>query len=261
MHILHRIQTSFSALTAAVMIAALIVVVPSPLLAQQSAATPRAAAKVAPQVEEEESSPASKKPGDEGIKVHGHWIIDVRNADGSLAEHRDFQNSLDSTNGANALLYLLSGQLTTGSMSIQLFGVNSGTGRGQSYVSSQAGATNQGFGIYSICSFTSDSSCVTYNLLQTASPGSYGSAAALTLKGQISPTADIVFNQVSTFLTGCQNGNYNGASTHSPADCFNLQAISPPVRESKQFTNAVLATPLTVVAGQSVLVTVVLSFS
>jgi hypothetical protein len=31
----------------------------------------------------------------EGIKVHGHWTIEVRNSDGSLARHVEFENSLD----------------------------------------------------------------------------------------------------------------------------------------------------------------------
>jgi len=31
----------------------------------------------------------------EGITVHGHWAIDVKNPDGSLAKHVEFENSLD----------------------------------------------------------------------------------------------------------------------------------------------------------------------
>lgn len=30
----------------------------------------------------------------EGIKVHGHWTIEIRNPDGSLASHSEFENSL-----------------------------------------------------------------------------------------------------------------------------------------------------------------------
>jgi hypothetical protein len=28
----------------------------------------------------------------QGLKMHGHWIIDVKNPDGKVVEHRDFQN-------------------------------------------------------------------------------------------------------------------------------------------------------------------------
>ena len=46
-------------------------------------------------------------PGN-AIEVHGHWIIDVRNPDGSVASHNDFQNALV-TSGQQVLSYLVSG--------------------------------------------------------------------------------------------------------------------------------------------------------
>ena len=42
----------------------------------------------------------------EGIKVHGHWAIEVRNPDGSVSEKREFENALGS-NGASFLARLL----------------------------------------------------------------------------------------------------------------------------------------------------------
>jgi hypothetical protein len=58
------------------------------------------------------------KPGHDGIKIHGHWVIDVRNPDGKVVQHRDFENSLV-TNGAamsgdQILAALLSGNATVG---------------------------------------------------------------------------------------------------------------------------------------------------
>ncbi len=52
------------------------------------------------------------KGGQEGIKVHGHWSIEVRNPDGSVDKHVEFENSLVTTNlsnmpGGAALLYEL----------------------------------------------------------------------------------------------------------------------------------------------------------
>jgi hypothetical protein len=44
---------------------------------------------------EEESTPANKEHAggpQEGIKIHGHWVIDVRNPDGKLVTHREFEN-------------------------------------------------------------------------------------------------------------------------------------------------------------------------
>jgi len=51
----------------------------------------------------------AEKPRDDashqGIKVHGHWIIDVKNPDGTLAQHRDFENSLVGSNDILGFLY------------------------------------------------------------------------------------------------------------------------------------------------------------
>lgn len=43
----------------------------------------------------------------EGIAVHGHWVIDVLNPDGSLASHHEFENALNG--GDQALTQLLTG--------------------------------------------------------------------------------------------------------------------------------------------------------
>jgi hypothetical protein len=47
----------------------------------------------------------------EGIKVHGHWIIDVRNPDGTVVAHREFENALTSI-GAITLAKILGRQRT-----------------------------------------------------------------------------------------------------------------------------------------------------
>jgi hypothetical protein len=41
-------------------------------------------------------SPGKRQPGGthEGIKVHGHWMIEVRSLDGKLVSHTEFENSL-----------------------------------------------------------------------------------------------------------------------------------------------------------------------
>jgi hypothetical protein len=44
--------------------------------------------------------------GAQGIKVHGRWTIDVRNEDGTLAAHYEFDNALQ-TGGAQVLAGLL----------------------------------------------------------------------------------------------------------------------------------------------------------
>jgi hypothetical protein len=52
------------------------------------------------------------KTATEGIAVHGRWIIDVRNPDGTLVSHQDFENALDPIEGADILTGVLSGEYT-----------------------------------------------------------------------------------------------------------------------------------------------------
>jgi hypothetical protein len=52
-----------------------------------------------------------KTPPQEGIRVHGHWTVTVRNADGSVASHHEFENSLTDW-GKSVLLALLVGPLS-----------------------------------------------------------------------------------------------------------------------------------------------------
>src|ERR1039458_1875644 len=90
--------------------------------------------KKAPEVlneaEEPEAKPNQAKPAggtQEGIKVHGHWIIDVRNPDGALATHREFENSLQTT-GAIALVNSLAHTSVTGLWAVQMNGALCGGG-------------------------------------------------------------------------------------------------------------------------------------
>ena len=46
---------------------------------------------------------------DEGIKVHGHWAIEVRNADGSLGSLTEFDNALQYGGAVKLAVILLRG--------------------------------------------------------------------------------------------------------------------------------------------------------
>jgi len=77
-----------------------------------------------------QNSPArvsAPKGQSEGIKVHGHWTIEIRNPDGKVITHREFENSLAPPNpnnqnlgGAALLASLLGRTLAGGSWSILL---------------------------------------------------------------------------------------------------------------------------------------------
>lgn len=78
--------------------------------------TPTAAAQSAKGKSDGAGAPASAKARaaakpsggrQEGIKVHGHWVIDIRNPDGTLASHHEFENALASGGGDQLLALLL----------------------------------------------------------------------------------------------------------------------------------------------------------
>jgi hypothetical protein len=63
---------------------------------------------------------AQGTPGmQEGVTVHGDWVIEVRNPDGSLAHRRAFKNALV---GAPLLASILARTVAPGAWSISLFG-------------------------------------------------------------------------------------------------------------------------------------------
>ncbi len=88
-----------------------------------AANAPGAAAKPAA-AQEEENAPGAAEQGGSGIKIHGHWVLEVKNPDGKLVERREFNNSLV-TAGANVsgdqlLAAILTGDLTPGGFSVAL---------------------------------------------------------------------------------------------------------------------------------------------
>lgn len=87
-------------------------------VAQSSAVTKPADAKAAPAAGPTKLSaaplaPRAPKGTGEGIRVYGQWTIEVRNRDGSVAKHVEFENSLLQT-GEAALALLLSGNAVPG---------------------------------------------------------------------------------------------------------------------------------------------------
>ena len=62
----------------------------------------------------------------EGVKVHGHWVIEVRNVDGTLQLRREFENALTDM-GRFALSGLLTGEYTVSNWRVQT-NANAGCG-------------------------------------------------------------------------------------------------------------------------------------
>lgn len=245
---------------AATLIAGFLVVIPAPLRAQQQgAAAPNSAVKTAHQVDEENEMPSAKKPSGDGIKVHGHWIIDVKDKDGKLLEHRDFQNALQPA-GGNLLGALLTGQVVPDQLYV-VVGGGSSNGYQISGTTSLAAAA---------CTSAGAAHCATGLTQQLATGG-------LTLSGQFQAAGADTLTFVATNLMTCVTRDSSTAvllsSAVAPAACkAGYQSASPGTGStpynttypfyftSKDLTIAP-ATPLVVGAGQTVQVSVTISFS
>lgn len=196
------------------------------------------------QGEESESSVAEEKPNDvshQGIKVHGHWTIEVRNPDGSLATRREFENSLFSgaSGGSFALSSFLARQYIVGAWAVLL------SGNGICAVSFGAGACNilePSGSVY----FSSSS-----NLTVTAT-----NTGTVVLSGSVTTASAGQITSVNTAVLGCPPGSAYapGCNVTAGYSVFSFTARSldglngdPPA--------------VSVSSGQLIAVTVTLSFS
>ena len=267
----------------------------NPIAAQ---ATPASAATGAVRPAAAEENDAANKSGNQGIKVHGHWVLQVKNADGTLGERREFDNSLvtddQSPSGDQLLAGLLSGNLTPGDPTVVLIQFPSGTG--SSIIFSQVcqdflvsnGSTNACY------PFTTSSNTIVAQYFNTSflipsetgllattywsSPvkwvlsGNYTVPSGLTSITHVETLLDICL-PLAAHYTAVQSGNFifSGTSGDRNADISSGTCTSTNTNIHESLTWGTLtgtavnrgggATPLTVSSGQIIAITVIITFS
>ena len=233
------------------LIAAVIVLVPGKAVTQpgiRKAEDLDPAESGAAQARESENTVGREEPrrgAHDGIKIHGHWSIVIRNLDGTVASRNEFENALTTGigNGNAALSQLLARQYAVGTWQIS-FG---------SPGNSSQNVCRTGTGAPVICFLVEPTSTSSgpyiFPNLTVQSPNSGANAFSITLSGTAKATAAGAISNVATNLGAC-------AKSVGPAACSG-QA------ESTTFaiTSHALTTPISVQAGQSIDVTVVLSFT
>lgn len=87
-----------------------------------AAAAKATAASTAKPAAEEEESAVPNSAGAQGIKIHGHWVLEVKNPDGKIVERREFNNSLVTAGGMitgdQILAALISGNAAPGGLAV-----------------------------------------------------------------------------------------------------------------------------------------------
>ncbi len=182
----------------------------------------------------------SKGGQKELIKVHGHWTIDVRNPDGTLVSHNEFENSLQPV-GVATLPMILGRKSTAGSWQIALYSVGAFATTGWIFEVGRtipAGLPGDKF----------------FPTLQVSIPTSGDDAGKLVLNGTATARGPGQIMQVRTFLGTC-------ASNVTADDCA---GTSPPLLNytGDPFTDFTTGGPIVTVAiDQIIQVKVVISFS
>ena len=174
----------------------------------------------------------------DAVKVHGHWTIVITNPDGSVASRHEFENALLQGQGDALLAGLLGRTMTTGNWIIELdaTGTNpkpcSSGGPAPCQITEPNGSALTGEQIFA--NLTVQVTGTTHN--QVTLSGSAKSANG----GQIA--------QVSTDVGACQ-------PTVAPSSC------GPYGSGIHEFTTHSLSPVIAIQPGQSMNVTVVISFS
>ena len=170
----------------------------------------------------------------EGIKVHGHWTIVIRNPDDKLVARHEFKNALTQF-GSQILSGFLRGQFRPGEWAIRL--------------SSDGGGNEPCLGS------VTQQPCLIYEATSQHANSSFpNSFKTLTIS-----TNSPFFNH--TNLNGTATAQRNGVISHVAT----LLESCPPEGCDHfghgAFTQTQIPSPINVVAGQIIQVTVVISFS
>jgi len=162
--------------------------------------------------------------------VHGHWTIEVRNRDESLAWRHEFENALNATGGF-LLSRLLTREAVLGTWSVIIFD----------------GLCPLGFGGSTACIVAEGQSGpqTAPNVFMNLTTSRVGSTVRL--QGSFTTTNAGNIASVATQVSQCPST--------LPGACL------PDLESADAFSGTTLGTPIAVQSGQIVQVTVVLSFS
>jgi hypothetical protein len=191
----------------------------------------------------------------QGIKMHGHWVIDVKNPDGTVVQHRDFENSLVPS-ASQFLIGLMSGYFIPGDYEI-LLQVPGGSAPCE-------GPQTGGCAIVrSLTTFPGANDCLiyycgtgltyTYNLAN--------SPYSMVLAGSITANQAGSIGEVVTRYNSCGNtsevfGTPTTIETSSPASC-----VANTTTNLFGSLSSATITSVPVANGQIIQVTVTITFS
>jgi hypothetical protein len=225
----------------------------------------------------------SGKGAGEGIVVHGHWTITVKNPDGTISSHNAFENALD-TLGPETLTGLLGGTTVPGGFQVTLDSATPGAGPCAGTIGSGilgAGGSTPSTTCFLVDSRTTylgfgcqDQEC-SNNLAFAPTASSVGFVNGFTLSGSALANQSGTVGSVATAVLYCgarpriSSANpFQGASNPlAPFQCATTvpNLFTPPIVVGQagrtNLTSRTLSTPIPVASGQTIAVTVAITFS
>ncbi len=182
---------------------------------------------------------STARAGADGVNVHGQWTVVVRSKSGQVVRryhfHNEFVTTLGTSGGSHAFAKILSGAAVPGDWDLSIQGSACPASNGNFCQMFEPDATPSFFA----------PGADTKNLTVTE-PTSGTDAFKIVLHGSVDASADGSITRVGTGLQVCGTGSTIGS------DC----SIG-----YNEITDRTLGSPITVGAGQTMAVTVKLSFS
>jgi hypothetical protein len=215
--------------------------------------------------------------GKNGLKIHGHWVIEVRHKDGTVAERREFENSYI---GNGFMGFLLGGTEVDVDTGILFYSANNGTGsfcNGASgnecaiFASLTAGHGAVDNQVFSHCpTIATGPSCFTgLTSTLTTSNGAYNSWV---LSANITAQGSGTFDTVGTSVGDCfPSGTAVPVTSISSSQCYtnavsygqnayNSSATGPYYNNQNFTATAVPGGAVTITAGETLAFTVTITF-
>ena len=194
-----------------------------------------------------------------GIKVHGHWVIEVKNPDGRVITHREFENKLEGLEGAQVIMNDISGAGEAGQWMIALpvpcsasgFCVLGQTGDPTPQSVSVASDLSSAFGGATTLDCQSAPAGTCQQTLELSVNNPIGT---IKLNGNVVAATAGSIGAVETAINECYGGSGGTPPTITIAAC---QQIVP---TNVQYFTGTTITPVPFSAGQTVSVTVTISF-
>lgn len=180
----------------------------------------------------------------QGIHVQGSWSVEVRDPDGTLAERREFENSLVAGSGDKILADLIAGNTAAGNMEVTI------NGPSEDPICRRTDGT--GINCYIVETGASATEPYEFATLTKSVPTSGDNENALVLSG----SATVETDEDGSVVVGVTTHQYNCAASTAPGDC----GADPP-REFLTSNPLQSTGDIPVQDGQQVNVEVVISFN